>query len=233
MPPRRQARAGRPRCRRAATSPAVAPGRLGGEQLARAPPGRRRGRRRSGGAARGSGAGRQTWRRSAALRAGLVSSVSIAASTSPRSPVTSSTGASPERRGDQPEHLGVVRRGVAGVEDFEARLQVFARPVRAELLPPPDRPAIDVARRLGAGVHVQPHDRHGEVGAQHHLRPLVAGDEGARPDVLAVEVEQHVGRLQRRRLDPHRAGRGRARRGSAPPRRRAGRAPAPIRAPFR
>ena len=112
-----------------------------------------------------------------------------------------------ERLGDQPQHLGVVRRRIAGLEDLEARLQVLARPVRAELLPPPDRPAIDVARRLGAGVHVQPHDRHGEVGAQHHLRPLVAGDEGARPDVLAVEVEQHVGRLQRRRLDPHRAGR--------------------------
>ena len=138
-----------------------------------------------------------------------------------------------ERRDDQPQHLGVVRRRVAGLEDLEARLQVLPRPVRARLLPPPDRPAVDVARRLGAGVHVQPHDRHGEVGAQHHLRALVAGDEGAGADVLAVEVEQHVGGLQRRRLDPHRAGRAERRRGCAPPRPRAGRAPAPMRAPLR
>ena len=159
-------------------------------------------------AARGSGAGRQTWRRSAALRAALVSSASIAASTSPRSPVTSSTGASPSASTISPSTSASWRRRIAGLEDLEARpAGTRAAGPSPNVLPPPDRPAVDVARRLRAGVHVQPHDRHGEVGAQHHLRALVAGDEGARADVLAVEVEQHVGRLQRRRLDPHRAGR--------------------------
>ena len=52
-----------------------------------------------------------------------------------------------ERLDDQAEHLGVGRRRIAGLEDLEAGLKVLARPVGAELLPPPDRAAVDVARR--------------------------------------------------------------------------------------
>src|SRR5690606_1149371 len=52
------------------------------------------------------------------------------------------------------------------------------------------------------------HHRHGEVGAQHHLAPQgVAGDIGAGADVLAVEIEEDLGRLQDVGLDRQRAGR--------------------------
>ncbi len=167
--------------------------------------------------------GRQTWRRSAALR--RVAGVERVDRRQHQAEVAGDEvdrGVA-ERRDDQRQHLGVVRRRVAGLEDLEAGLQVLPRPVGAEVLPPPDRAAVDVARGLGAGVHVQADDRDGEVRAEHHLGALVAGDEGAGADVLAVEVEEHVGGLQRRGLDAHGAGASRGRRGCAPPRRRAAR----------
>ena len=54
--------------------------------------------------------------------------------------------------------------------------------------------------------HMHLHHGHGEIGAQHLLATQrVRGDVGARADVLAVEVQQRVGRLQDRRLDEHSA----------------------------
>ena len=113
---------------------------------------------------------------------------------------------------DEGHDLGVGGGGVGGGEDLEAGLEVFARAVGAPLLPAPDRAAVGVARGLGAavraGVHVEADDGDGEVGAEHHLGTLVAGDEGAGADVLAVEVEEDVGGLQGGGLDAHGAGRG-------------------------
>ena len=79
-----------------------------------------------------------------------VSSASIAARISPRSPVTSSTGASPSASTHQRQHLGVALGRIALAEDLEPGLQILPRPRRAPLLPPPDRPAIDVPRRISA-----------------------------------------------------------------------------------
>jgi hypothetical protein len=52
------------------------------------------------------------------------------------------------------------------------------------------------------------HDRHGEVGAQHHLAPVrVVGGVGAGADVLAVEVQQRVGAAASGGVHRHGAGR--------------------------
>jgi hypothetical protein len=110
------------------------------------------------------------------------------------SPVTARAGQGPRAPGKQRENLRIGARGIAPVEELEAQLQVFRRTARAHGLLAEDLAQIGVARgfRPVLGMHLD--DRHGEVGAQHHLAPVgVVGGVGARADVLAVEVEQRVG----------------------------------------
>ena len=108
---------------------------------------------------------------------------------------------------EQGEDLGIRDFRGGAVEDLVADLQVLAGPARAAHLLAENLAQIGIAGGVGAVGHVGLHDRHGEVGAQHHLAlEGVVGDIGAGADILAVEVQKGAGGLQDIGLDRHGTG---------------------------
>jgi hypothetical protein len=149
--------------------------------------------------------GRQTWRRSAALRGVGRGQAGDGGQKDAHVPRHRAQAEARQRPGKQREDLRVGLRRVAGIEELEAQLQVFRRAARAHGLLAEDLAQIGVARgfRPVLGMHL--HHRHGEVRAQHHLAPVgIMGGVGAGADVLAVEVEERVGAQHQGRVDGHR-----------------------------
>ena len=92
--------------------------------------------------------------------------------------------------------FGIGRRRVDTGKDLKANLDIVVGAVRVMLLSPKDLSRIGIARRLGPMGHMHLHHRYGEIGAQHLLSAQrVRCHIGPRTDVLAVEVQQRVGRL--------------------------------------
>jgi hypothetical protein len=96
----------------------------------------------------------------------------MAASNTPMSPVTGRRPSPASAAWKSAKDLGIGLGRIAAVEELEAGLEVFAAGPSPRLLPAEDRPEIGVARGLGPVGHVRLHDRHGEVGPQHHLAPV-------------------------------------------------------------
>ena len=115
-----------------------------------------------------------------------------------------------ERVADQREHFRLILRLVAA-DQLNPRLKVFGGARRSGRLPPPDQSVIEIARGVLAFLHMDARDRDGEVGAEEQL-PLhrVVHQISAGANILAIEIEQKVGGLQRLRLHPLRPGGGEA-----------------------
>ncbi len=102
-----------------------------------------------------------------------------------------------EEIGEKREDLGIGAFGIFTREDLVTHLKIFGFSGGQVFLLAEDLAHVAVAGGLRAVGHVHLHDRHGEVRAQHHLAVQgVVRYIGAGADVLAVEVEKHLGRLQ-------------------------------------
>ena len=178
--------------------------RIGARRAARPRPSGRRARgRRTGRAGRGTGAAARCGASAPPCAASVVVSPSTAAIRRPISPVAARKPSGASASAISAKTSASARGRVGAVEQLVAHLDIFRRAVRGLFLRAEHLAGIGVARRLGAVVHVHLHHRHGEIRAQHRLaQHRVGGDVGARADILAVEVEQRLGRLQDRRSRP-------------------------------
>ena len=94
------------------------------------------------------------------------------------------------------KNLGIGGFRISAVKDLEPGLKIFRHARATVVLFAEDLAQIAIAGGVGAMRHMRLHHRHGEIRAQHHLAAQrVRGDIGAGADVLAIEVQERLGRL--------------------------------------